>query len=175
MTGTSATVTTEPAGLMLDLQVASDAADLPGADALTRWAAAALHAAASQRTDAELTIRIVDAAEGAALNRGFRGRDGPTNVLSFPFEPPPGMPAGSGLDGLLGDLVLCAPVVAREAAEQHKDSDAHWAHLIVHGVLHLLGHDHIEAAAADDMEALETAIIIGLGFPPPYEVPTGLP
>jgi probable rRNA maturation factor len=117
----------------------------------------------------EVTIRIVDAAEGAELNRRFRDRDGPTNVLSFPFSPPPGLPDGAA--GLLGDLVICAPVVVAEAADQHKGLDAHWAHMVVHGLLHLLGYDHLLPADAVTMEALEIAILADLGFSSPYEDP----
>ncbi len=162
--------------MILDLQIACDAADLPGDDVLERWVAAALrdgrgHADADadsdsdSDSDSELTIRIVDIDEGAALNQRYRGRPGPTNVLSFPFEPPPGIDEPWPL---LGDLVICAPVVAREAAEQRKTVEAHFAHLVVHGVLHLLGHDHQDPAEAETMEALETVILLGLGYPPPY-------
>ena len=151
--------------LDLDLQVASEAPDLPAAADFARWAAAALE---GRRERAALTIRIVDAAEGQALNLRFRGQDRPTNVLSFPFEAPPGLPAGEGLDDLLGDLVICAPVVSREALEQGKAEPAHWAHLVVHGVLHLLDFDHLTDAEAQIMEGLETAILVRLGFPPPY-------
>ena len=118
-----------------------------------------------RRDRAELSIRLVDQAEGAILNGRFRGRRGPTNVLSFPFEPLPGL---EDCD-LIGDLVICAPVVAREAAEQGKSLQAHWAHMLVHGVLHLLGYDHLDAAHAAQMEGLETRIIRRLGFPAPYE------
>jgi len=112
-----------------------------------------------------LSLRLVDEAESADFNQRYRGKVGPTNVLSFPFDPPPG---GRGRC-YLGDLVLCAPLVAREAAEQGKSPEAHWAHLVVHGVLHLLGHDHLDEAEAQAMEALETGILADLGYPPPYE------
>jgi len=155
--------------LMLDIQVASDAVDLPGDDTLERWVAAALRGGRGHPDnadlDTELTIRIVDADEGLLLNQRYRGHAGPTNVLSFPFEPPPGVDEPLPL---LGDLVICAPVVAREAAEQGKTLDAHWAHMVVHGVLHLIGHDHQDLAEAETMEALETLILDALGFPPPY-------
>jgi probable rRNA maturation factor len=132
----------------------------------------------------ELTIRIVGESEGAALNQRFRGRSGPTNVLSFPFEAP-ALPEASPdadavfddydelalqFEAMIGDLVICAPVVRREALEQNKPLEAHWAHMVIHGVLHLLGHDHIDAAEAERMEALETEVLGRLGFPPPYEV-----
>ncbi len=148
--------------LKLDIQNASAALDLPALDQLRVWAEAAL---AGRRERAELGIRLVDEAEGAELNGRFRGRRGPTNVLSFPFEPLPGL---EDCD-LIGDLVICAPVVSREAKEQGKSLQSHWAHMLVHGVLHLLGYDHLDAASAAEMEGLETRIICGLGFPVPYE------
>ena len=111
----------------------------------------------------ELSIRIVDIAEGRALNRDYRGKDYATNVLSFPAELPPGVSLP-----LIGDLAICAPVVAREAAEQGKDPRDHWAHMTVHGVLHLLGYDHIQDNEAEAMEALETRILAGLGIADPY-------
>lgn len=151
--------------LELDLQIATDALGLPTGSDLDQWARAALE---GRRERATLTIRIVDAAEGQALNRRFRGQDRPTNVLSFPFEAPPGLPGVAGIDDLLGDLVICAPVVSREAIEQGKPEPAHWAHLVVHGVLHLLGFDHLTEPEAEAMEGLETAILDRLGFPPPY-------
>lgn len=147
--------------ITLDLQIATAWPHLPNETDLGSWATAAL---AGRREDAELTIRMVDEAESARLNRDYRGKEGPTNVLSFPFEPPPGVPPTA----LIGDLVICAPVVAREAAEQGKAAEAHWAHMVVHGVLHLLGHDHAQEAEARAMEGLETVILSGLGFPDPY-------
>lgn len=158
--------------LILDIQLACDASAVPARERLEAWLSAALARVCDVSGQAtELTLRIVDEVEGAELNRRYRGRRGATNVLSFPFELPPGLDpdAARQLPTLLGDLVLCAPVVAREAAEQRKPPHAHWAHLVVHGLLHLLGHDHNEAAEAIRMEALETAILRGLGFPPPYE------
>jgi probable rRNA maturation factor len=110
-----------------------------------------------------VAIRIVDADEGQALNLQYRGRDYATNVLSFPADLPPGVNLP-----LIGDLVICAPVVAREAAEQGKKPTDHWAHMTVHGTLHLLGYDHMEDAEAEAMEALETRILAGLGIADPY-------
>jgi probable rRNA maturation factor len=127
-----------------------------------RWVDAALRGA-KRRKGAELAIRIVDADEGRALNRDYRGKDYATNVLSFPAELPPGMNLP-----LIGDLAICAPVVLREAAEQGKSPRDHWAHLTIHGVLHLLGYDHIVDAEAEAMEALETRILAGLGIADPY-------
>lgn len=137
-------------------------AGLPSPISFRRWAAAALHGA-RRRKPAELAIRIVTAEQGRALNRDYRGRDYPTNVLSFAAELPPGVKLP-----LIGDLALCAPVVLREAAEQGKLARDHWAHLTVHGVLHLLGHDHLDPREADAMEALETRILAGLGIADPY-------
>jgi probable rRNA maturation factor len=137
-------------------------AGLPASASFRRWVEAALRGA-RRRKPAELAIRIVDTAEGLELNRQYRGRDYATNVLSFPAELPPGLNLP-----LLGDLAICAPVVTREAAEQGKPAAHHWAHLTIHGVLHLLGHDHIVEAEAEKMEALETRILAGLGIPDPY-------
>jgi probable rRNA maturation factor len=157
---------TETAGaLRVELQVASSQTDIPGAADLAAWAR--LAAGNRSGTGSSLLIRIVDEDEGRSLNRTYRGRDKATNVLSFPFEPPPGMPAGA-VEEHLGDLVICAPVVCREAAEQHKTQEAHWAHLVVHGTLHLLGYDHQNDAEAAEMETREQAILQRLGFPDPY-------
>lgn len=145
----------------LDLQCASEA-KLPKFDEFERWVTAA-YRAAEQDGPAELTIRVVDAAEAQELNQTYRQRDYATNVLSFPFEAPVEMPVQ-----LLGDLVICAPVVEQEAREQNKDPVSHWAHMVVHGTLHLLGYDHINDADADTMEALETTILATLGFADPY-------
>lgn len=124
-----------------------------------RWASAA-----AKRDKAELVIRIVDETESAQLNEYYRHKAGSTNVLSFPFEVPEGV-----LSHLLGDLVICAAVVEREAREQGKDLEAHWAHMVVHGMLHLQGYDHISETDAAVMEAEEIAILNSLGFPNPYE------
>jgi len=137
-------------------------AGLPSTLSFRRWVDAALHGA-KRRKPAELAIRIVGTDEGRGLNRDYRGKDYATNVLSFPAELPPGVSLP-----LIGDLAICAPVVLREAAEQGKSARDHWAHLTVHGVLHLLGHDHIEDREAEAMEALETRILAGLGIADPY-------
>ncbi|MBF7730921.1 rRNA maturation RNase YbeY [Pseudomonas sp. N040] len=148
--------------LELDLQLASTAPDLPSAADFRRWCELALR----QRTaDSELTIRLVDEAEARELNHTWRHKDYATNVLSFPADIPDGL-----LDiPLLGDLVICAPVVAREAAEQGKTLPAHWAHLVIHGCLHLLGYDHIDEAEAEEMETLERELLAELGHPDPYD------
>jgi probable rRNA maturation factor len=137
-------------------------AGIPAASSFRRWVRAALQAA-RRRKPVELSIRIVDADEGRTLNRHYRGKDYATNVLSFPAELPPGVSLP-----LLGDLAICAPVVLREAAEQGKAPRDHWAHLTIHGVLHLLGHDHIQDAEAEAMEALETRVLADLGIADPY-------
>ncbi|WP_035060523.1 rRNA maturation RNase YbeY [Andreprevotia chitinilytica] len=148
--------------LKLSLQIASDAKGLPAKSEFKTWAEAALQAGVKQ---AEITVRIVDAEEGQTLNRDYRGKDYATNVLTFTFDED--MPAIEGMP-LLGDLVLCAPVVEREAAEQGKPLANHYGHLIVHGVLHLQGYDHIEDDEADEMEALETKILATFGITDPY-------
>lgn len=124
------------------------------------WAQAAWQGEA----DSEVTVRVVDAAESQALNQQYRGKDAPTNVLSFPFEAPPGIPVA-----LAGDLVICAPVVEREAREQNKPLKAHWAHMVIHGILHLQGFDHITDEEASVMEELEIRLLAQLGFSNPYE------
>lgn len=118
---------------------------------------------AEKKPDTELTVRIVDETESAALNEEYRNKTGSTNVSSFPFECPDEVELN-----LLGDLVICAPVVEREATQQGKRSQAHWAHMLVHGVLHLLGYDHIEDQDAEKMEAREVEIMALLGFSNPY-------
>lgn len=146
--------------LELDLQLASNGQHPAEAD-FRRWCELALR----QRSgDSELTIRLVDEDEGRELNRIWRHKDYATNVLSFPADVP-----DEFLDiPLLGDLVICVPVVEREAAEQGKTPEAHWAHLVIHGCLHLLGYDHIEDAEAEEMESLERDLLAELGYPDPY-------
>ncbi len=153
------------APLLVEIQFASRKPWVPSRPALTRWAAAAhLRAARRRSTAAELCIRVVGAAESRRLNRQFRGKDYATNVLSFPAAiGPPG-----GAAGALGDLVVCAPVVAHEAREQGKARAAHWAHMIVHGVLHLHGFEHEESRAARRMERSEVEILAGFGYQDPY-------
>lgn len=133
---------------------------LPASVSFRRWVTAAL---AGRIRRADLALRVVDVDEGLALNRHYRGKDYATNVLSFPAELPPGVELP-----ILGDIVLCAPVVAREATEQGKRLTHHYAHLTVHGVLHLLGFDHEETREAEAMEQLEREILAGLGIDDPY-------
>ena len=144
----------------IDVQIAVTADGLPAIDSIRRWAGAVL---GDQSASGELVIRIVDEAEITALNRRYRGKDGPTNVLSFPAEVPPEI----GAD-LIGDIVICAPVVAGEAVAQDKLLEAHWAHMVIHGVLHLLGFDHQRGEEASRMEACEVRLLAALGFADPY-------
>ncbi|VAX11216.1 Metal-dependent hydrolase YbeY, involved in rRNA and/or ribosome maturation and assembly [hydrothermal vent metagenome] len=144
----------------LDVQYAVSEERLPPLPDFQMWAEAAL---ANRRESAELVIRLVDEIESAALNQQYRNTAGATNVLSFPFQAPPQVESD-----LLGDLVICAPLVLQQAIEQQKAEQAHWAHMVVHGVLHLLGYDHIEVAQIDEMENLEVGILAQLGFPDPY-------
>ncbi|MCR3903855.1 rRNA maturation RNase YbeY [Aeromonas hydrophila] len=145
----------------LDLQLASASTDgLPSEAQLQSWLDGTI---LGFQQEAEVTVRIVDEAESNELNLTYRGKDKPTNVLSFPFEAPPGLELP-----LLGDLVICRQVVEHEAAEQGKPLMAHWAHMVVHGSLHLLGYDHIEDDEAEEMEALERDIMQELGFADPY-------
>lgn len=147
--------------MIIDLQIACEQeSGLPTAEQIEQWATAAVQ---PQSDEVEMTVRIVDEAESHALNLNYRGKDRPTNVLSFPFECPDEVELP-----LLGDLVICRQVVEREAQEQDKPLMAHWAHMVVHGSLHLLGYDHIEDDEAEEMESLETQIMIGLGFADPY-------
>jgi probable rRNA maturation factor len=141
-------------------------AGLPAAVSFRKWIAAAL---AGRIREADLAIRIVGAKEGRALNRHYRGKDYATNVLSFPAEMAEGVKLPKGVRmPLLGDLVICAPVVAKEAKEQGKPLNDHYAHLTVHGALHLLGWDHEDEREAECMEALEREILSGLGIEDPY-------
>jgi len=146
--------------LTLDIDDVSGAADVPEPPLFERWVSAALE---GHRDIAELSLRIVDADEITELNRHYRGGDYATNVLSFPADLPEELELPH-----LGDIVVCAEVVAREADEQHKPLAAHWAHMLVHGTLHLLGYDHIDDTEAEEMEALERTILATLGYPDPY-------
>ncbi len=153
-------MTKGPVRLDVAIEYACPRAGLPAAVSFRKWVAAALR---GRIREADLAIRIVGAREGRSLNRHYRGKDYATNVLSFPAE----LPEGVRLP-LLGDIVLCAPVVAREAKEQKKALVEHYAHLTVHGALHLLGWDHDDAREADAMEQLEREILAELGIGDPY-------
>ncbi len=145
--------------LTVDIQRVAETAGLPDDASLASWAEAGWQ----QEHPSEVTLRITDERESQELNHQYRGKDKPTNVLSFPFEAPPGITVP-----LAGDLVICAPVVSREATEQNKTLSAHWAHMVVHGMLHLQGYDHIEDDDAEVMEALEIRLLERLGFSNPY-------
>jgi len=139
--------------LNLAVQYASSQANTPTSTQFRKWAKAAI------RVNTEVTIRVVDEAEGRELNSTYRGKDYATNVLTFPLTEEP---------HLMGDIIICAPVVAAEALAQNKTLEAHYAHLTVHGILHLHGYDHEIDAQAELMESLETAIVTKLGYPNPY-------
>lgn len=146
--------------LQLDIQCESSE-PVPDEDDIRHWIEAALRG--RRDADTELSLRLVDIEEMTGLNQTWRGKSGPTNVLSFPSD----LPDELNLP-LLGDIVICAPVVKREAREQGKPLDAHWAHMTIHGTLHLLGYDHIEQHEAEAMEAMETDILASLDYPCPY-------
>ncbi|SJM92604.1 putative metal-dependent hydrolase [Crenothrix polyspora] len=144
----------------LELQTIFVSPDQPNLQQLQRWVDSALEGIGH---DTEIVIRIVDEQESQALNEQYRHKQGPTNILSFPVD----VPDGIELD-LLGDLVICAPVVAKEALEQQKALMDHWAHIVIHGVLHLLGYDHIDDSDADEMESKEIALLKQLHINNPY-------
>ena len=159
-------MTRGPVRMDVSVGYALPRAGLPSAVSFRKWVAAAL---AGRIREADLAIRIVDAKEGRALNRHYRGKDYATNVLSFPADAAEGVKLPKGVKmPLLGDLVICAPVVAREAKEQGKALNDHYAHLTVHGVLHLLGWDHEDDREAECMERLEREILASLGIDDPY-------
>lgn len=145
----------------VEVQYEIDPQGLPEQEQFQQWVSAAL----SEHRDAgEICIRIVSPEESQQLNNDYRGKDKPTNVLSFPFEVPEGVPLE-----LLGDLIICADVVAREATEQKKPLFNHWTHMVVHGTLHLIGFDHINDDEAEEMEQLERKILASMGIPDPYQ------
>lgn len=146
----------------------AEASGLPSRKDFERWARATLKAARQPKVG--LVVRLVDEAESADLNLNYRHKAGPTNVLSFPFEPPPGV-----RDSHLGDLVICVEVVRREAMEQGKPEADHWAHMLVHGVLHLLGYDHQDETEAERMESLERRILASCHIPDPYRDASEIP
>ena len=151
--------------LILSLSYAVPRTGIPAVRSFRRWLAAALHGA-GRRQATEVCIRMVDWEESRAFNRDYRGRDRPTNVLSFAADLPPLLQSP-----LIGDLVICAPLVMDEAVAQGKRPRDHFAHLTVHGTLHLLGYDHLTDTEADQMEALEVRILAALGIPDPYLLP----
>lgn len=145
--------------LELDLQLTGEWAQLPAAEDFEAWVKSTLEPG----SNVELTVRVVGRKESRELNKTFRGKDSATNVLSFPAE----LPEGIDLP-LLGDIVICAPLVAEEAAEQGKAVSDHWAHLTIHGVLHLMGYDHLDDDEAEAMESLEISLLESLGINNPY-------
>lgn len=147
----------------IDIEINSQHPLIPSQEQCEAWITAVLQH--QKLNNAEVSIYVVDEDEGRQINRDYRNKDYATNVLSFPAD----IPEEVGVP-LLGDLVICAPVIEREAKEQNKDINAHWAHMLVHGSLHLLGYDHMEETEADLMEELETRLLQQLGFPPPYAV-----
>ncbi|MCL5424992.1 rRNA maturation RNase YbeY [Halomonas sp. NPDC076908] len=150
--------------LIVDRQAAINEPLLPTLAQLTYWVGCvfAHHPDDPRR---EVTIRFVDEAESQTLNRDYRGKDKTTNVLSFPFESPPGIDLP-----LLGDLVICHAVVAHEAQQQGKSLEHHYAHMVVHGTLHLMGYDHIDDQEAEEMEQFERELLAELNIPDPYSV-----
>ena len=148
----------------VDVQFASNDGSVPDADTITAWVSRTL--AAAGNADVELSLRVVDAVEMQALNRDYRSQDKPTNVLSFPAAIIEGLPADA--DVPLGDIVICHDVVRDEAERQRKAIADHWAHMIVHGTLHLLGFDHMNDREAAEMEGLEIKILADYGIPDPY-------
>lgn len=147
--------------VILDLQVVcKDNTNLPDVSAFQKWLEVVLQ---KYPEDTEVTVRLVDEVESNALNLTYRGKNKPTNVLTFLFEAPPGL-----VIPLLGDLIICRQVVEQEAAKQGKMLEAHWAHMVIHGSLHLLGYDHITVDEAEEMESLEASIMHGLGYFNPY-------
>lgn len=147
--------------LELDLQVATqDTSNLPSQTQLEEWVQVALP---TMGNEFEVTIRIVDIEESQSLNHEYRGKDKPTNVLSFPFEAPPGLDLP-----LLGDLIICRQIVESEAKEQEKPVFNHWAHLVIHGILHLRGYDHIDDDDAEEMESMEIDLLKIFSIPNPY-------
>lgn len=145
----------------IEVQYAVKGEHLPSKEQIENWALAALEG--DSEVHAEIAVRLVGESESARLNQQYRSKVGPTNILSFPMDNPPGVDSG-----ILGDLVICIPVVEREAREQSKDDLAHWAHMVVHGVMHLQGHDHQKEHEARSMESREAEIMKTLGFANPY-------
>jgi probable rRNA maturation factor len=159
------------AAVTVDVQIASSVESIPDEKSIHSWIEEAISSSGrAGESSREISVRVVDQEEGRTLNNQFRQQDKATNVLSFPA-------VGAGESGLppelsqsLGDIVICGPVVEREAAEQDKEVASHWAHLLVHGALHLLGFDHETDADADAMEKLETKILATRGIADPYTV-----
>lgn len=150
--------------IIVDCQIVSQVASIPTQNELAQWVRAVC--LAQTLIAAEVTVRIVDEDEMRALNKTYRGKNKPTNVLSFPADIPPEIELEAPL---LGDIIICAPVIAREAIEQEKVLSGHWAHMVIHGVLHLLGYDHVHDEDAKIMEEKEVVLLERLGFEHPYQ------
>ena len=145
----------------MTVQTATENRNCPDNDSIRNWVLLALDQKYKQ---AELTVRIVDEDECADLNRRYRKKTGATNVLSFPYNN-----GNESMDNLVGDIVICAPVVEQEALEQNKKIQSHWAHIVIHGILHLMGYDHNNDNEAEEMEAVERSIMASLGHADPYQ------
>ena len=159
--------------IQLDIQLATECEHFPDEKQVKTWIVSALEHAELSLASPSLTVRIVSLEESEQLNSNFRGKNQPTNVLSFPFELPEGVnftQSDECIDEYLGDLAICAKLVEKEANNQLKLVESHWAHLIIHGTLHLLGFDHIEEDQANRMESLEIAILASCGFSNPYTI-----
>lgn len=155
-----------------NIQIALDktAAVLPEKDQIQQWINTAVYLSGHRKKEnqIQITVRIVEEHEITQLNKDYRHKDGATNVLAFPFTPPPGMPEDEDINSL-GDLIVCASVVEKEAKEQNKTILAHWSHMIIHGTLHLLGYDHQTDQEALEMESLENRVLAEFGYPDPYK------
>ena len=156
----------------LEIQNTIESKNTPSEQNISLWIEKTLELSGSTNNDPELTIRIVSLEESQQLNNDFRGKDKPTNILSFPFEIPEGLPdevlESENMNNILGDLAICEDVVIQEAKEQNKAIENHWAHMVIHGVLHLLGYDHISESDAVIMESLEVKILSDLAIASPY-------
>lgn len=159
------------ASVQVDVQLAVENIaqwNLPDADAIQSWAAAAINQVGANQPEQQMTVRIVDVDEITQFNEQYRQKMGATNVLSFPFEWPAEVPM-EARDASLGDLIICAAVVEQEAENQHKPVESHWAHMVIHGTLHLLGYDHLTDVEAQEMEAEEIIVLNSFGYANPYE------
>lgn len=157
-----------PSGTLVSFEDVSGADNVPAESNIEQWVQQVLTKQLESTPFPELSIQVVDEQTITELNETYRHKSGPTNVLSFPFDAPPGLPEEEA-EALLGDIVICAQVVAAEAQQQHKSLQAHWAHMVVHGVLHLLGYDHLNDKEAEQMERLEIQLLNELTFPNPYQ------
>ncbi|MBQ0723919.1 MAG: rRNA maturation RNase YbeY [Cycloclasticus sp.] len=151
--------------MTVEIQIASTSQSLPNQEQFIQWVGLATESA---RQGADVVIRIVDQVESAELNTTYRQKEGATNVLSFPFEMPNGMPDDALTEDILGDLVICAPIVEEQAEQQGKLGLSHWAHMVIHGCLHLQGYDHVESEQAMVMENLEIKLLDSIGIGNPY-------